>query len=338
MALSQEFFHEVVEPLAETRLGRGVYAAALLGGGSEVLGLDSDVSSDHDWGPRVILFVEPELSAEAASISADLPDSFGGVSRHFGAPAGGAPWVHPFEVSDVRAYFTEWVGFSTASEATLVQWLARPAMSFLAVTAGTVFHDGPGDLTIARRAASFYPDDVWRWLVACQWRRIGEEESFIDRAASAGDMLGARIVLGRVARDAIRLAFLLERRYAPYSKWLGAAFATLPLASDLGPMLASAMSTLDDTGSRHLGEALEVLGAETNQRLGTRVEPARRPYYGRAMFVAPASDFVEAILSTVGDELIRSIPTDVGNVDMLYGTNNGSAPAAQAAYEAILTR
>lgn len=338
MELSSAFFHEVVEPLADARLGHDAYAAALLGGGSEVLGLDNEVSADHDWGPRVTLLVQPAASAEAASIEGDLPESFRGVSRRFGAPTGGAPWVHPFEVSTVEKYFTAWIGFSDTAKATLVDWLARPAMSFLAVTAGAVFHDGAGELTSARAAADYYPDDVWRWLLACQWRRIGEEESFIERAATSGDALGSRVILGRVVRDTIRLAFLLDRRYAPYSKWLGAAFATLPLSTQVEPMLTAAMSDLGGTGTQALGDALEVLGAETNERLGTQVDPSRRRYFSRSMHVAPAGDFVDAIVATVADPQIKSLPTNIGNVDMLYGTNNGAAPEADKIYRALLAR
>lgn len=303
-----------------------------------MLGLDDEVSADHDWGPRVTLFVHPAASAEARTIERDLPASFHGVSRHFGAPAGGAPWVHPFEVATVEKYFIAWIGFTDASEAALVDWLARPAMSFLAVTAGAVFHDGFGELTSARAAAAFYPDDVWRWLVACQWRRIGEEEPFIERTARAGDAVGSRIVLGRVVRDTIRLAFLLERRYAPYSKWLGAAFATLPLSTELAPILAAAMSGDGGTGTPAIGDALEVLGAVTNERLGLQVDPTRRRYFSRAMTVAPASDFVDATLATVADPHIRSLPTDVGNADMLYGTNNGAVPKADRVYRALLAQ
>ena len=327
MALSAAFFEEVVRPIADARLGPTTYAAALLGGGSEVLGLDTELSADHDWGPRVTLLVDPAAVPDAGSIEPELPREYRGVSRHFGAPAGGAPWVHPFEVSTVPAFFRAWVGFVHSSEATRVDWLSRPAMSFLAVTAGEVFHDGAGDLTKARAAAHWYPDDVWRWLVACQWQRIGEEEPFIERAALAGDAFGARLVLGRVARDAVRLAFLLDRRHAPYSKWLGAAYATLAVADRLGPAL-----------DRALSDALEVLGAVTNERLGTDVDPSRRPFFGRPIHVAPAGDFVDAILATVADDEIRSLPVHLGNVDQLYGTNSGSTPGADVVYRALLLR
>ena len=44
------------------------YAAALVGGGSQVLGYDTPMSTDHDWGPAVTLFL-PEDEAGRASTS-----------------------------------------------------------------------------------------------------------------------------------------------------------------------------------------------------------------------------------------------------------------------------
>ncbi|MCJ7717098.1 MAG: hypothetical protein MUO54_11355, partial [Anaerolineales bacterium] len=34
-----------------------MYASAIIGSGSEVLGFDDDLSSDHHWGPRTMLFL-----------------------------------------------------------------------------------------------------------------------------------------------------------------------------------------------------------------------------------------------------------------------------------------
>jgi hypothetical protein len=48
--LSGAFYRDAVRPL----LGGRPHAAALLGWGSEVLGLDTPRSTDHGWGPRLL--------------------------------------------------------------------------------------------------------------------------------------------------------------------------------------------------------------------------------------------------------------------------------------------
>src|SRR5687768_14385796 len=52
LQLSRDFYTEVVRPLVA-----GVpHSAALIGAGSEVLAFDTERSTAHDWGPRVVLF------------------------------------------------------------------------------------------------------------------------------------------------------------------------------------------------------------------------------------------------------------------------------------------
>lgn len=114
------------------------------------------------------------------------------------------------------------------------------------MTAGEVFHDDAGELTDVREWLTWYPDDVWRYLLRCAWRRIGQEEAFVGRAAEVGDELGSRIVAARLARDLMRLGFLLERRYAPYAKWLGSAFARLDAAHEVRPALERALFVLSE--------------------------------------------------------------------------------------------
>jgi hypothetical protein len=339
MELSRAFFEEHVRPLADARIGAGHYAAALLGAGSDVLGLDTALSADHDWGPRVVLLVDADATDTARAIGRELPDSYRGVSRQFGsAVPGGSKSIHPFEVSTVDSFFDAgWVGFHDAEGATLARWLSTPAMCFLAVTAGAVFHDGRGDLARARAFTHWYPEDIWRWLVGCQWQRIAEEDPFVGRAATVDDDLGGRIVTARLVRDAIRLAFLLDRRHPPYNKWLVTAFQTLPVAADLRAPLVEALAAATHTGRRDaLSAALELLGRLTNDRLGTAVDPHRRRFFTRPFDVGAGEPLATAVLSTVSDPQLRALPP-VGGVDSLLGTNNGAAPGAVALYTRLLS-
>ena len=58
--LCRRFFQEAVRPLLAHTFPAMRYTAALLGPGSEVLGLDTEMSTDHDWGPRLFVFLREE--------------------------------------------------------------------------------------------------------------------------------------------------------------------------------------------------------------------------------------------------------------------------------------
>lgn len=55
------------------------YSAALIGEGSGVLGFDTERSTDHDWGPRILLFVPK--SEDAGKITSQLDTSLPSVLR-----------------------------------------------------------------------------------------------------------------------------------------------------------------------------------------------------------------------------------------------------------------
>ncbi len=229
--LADEFYSEVVRPLLEAEFPGLGYAAALIGAGSEVLGFDSERSTDHDWGPRLLVFLEDE-EAERLGVAVDemlgrrLPEVFGGYPVAFGVTRDpGSGIGHRVEVFGLGGWLAWRLGFDPRGGVTVPDWLAAPWQRLAEVTGGAVFHDGTGGLTRARAALSWYPRDVWRYVLSCQWSRIAEEEAFPGRCAEAGDELGSVVVTARLARDLMRLWLLMQRRYPPYSKWLGSAFA-----------------------------------------------------------------------------------------------------------------
>jgi hypothetical protein len=199
-----------------------------------------------------------------------------------------------------------------------VDWLLFPQQKLLEVTAGPVFHDGIGELTGVRRLLAWYPHDVWLWLLACQWRRLDQEEPFVGRTAEVGDELGSRILAARLARDLMRLGLLLDRRYAPYGKWLGTAFAGLEIAPTVGPALEAALvaGTFAEREAA-LTEAFQALAVHHNGVGLTRpVTPELSYFHGRPFRVIGSGRFVDACLERVQDPWLRGLPL-VGAVDQL---------------------
>ena len=298
--LARAYYTEVVGPL----LGDLPHAVGRLGWGSDVLGYDTERSTDHGWGPHLHVFVDAGAVDRAKSmVLPRLPAEFRGWPTHFGwddTPV--QPWV---EISTLGDWLVSQLGRDLRPRPTLLDWLLLPQQVILEVVAGAVFHDDTGELTNLRRELEWYPDDLWLWLIACQWQRISQEESFVGRAAQVGDDLGSGILAARLARDVMRMCFLLERRYAPYSKWFGTAFAKLDAAAELTPLLEA----------RDLPRAYEAIGRRHNNLGITEpVDPTPRLYYDRPFLVIRAERFADACFARIEDPRLRSLP-HIGAID-----------------------
>jgi hypothetical protein len=322
LQLAREFYAEAVRPLLEQHFPRVRYAAALLGPGSEVAGLDTERSTDHDWGPRLQVFLgeddaERHASAITAVLTSRLPASFRGypVAFPITREPGGTP-RHRAEVAGLGAWLTGQLEFDPRHAVTVLDWLATPAQRLAEVTTGAVFHDGPGELTRARTHLTWYPHDVWLYLLACQWQRISQEEAFPGRCAETGDDLGSAVVTARLARDLMRLCLLMHRQYPRYSKWLGTTFARLPQTDALAANLAAAVSAPDwRSREQHLRDAYETVAAQHNQLGLTRpLDTRTRRFYDRPYQVIDAARFTAALLEEITDPQIRRLPL-IGAID-----------------------
>ena len=103
------------------------------------------------------------------------------------------------------------VGFDATAGISTSDWLVTPQQRLLGVVEGRVLADPYGELAAVRGALSWYPDPLWRWLIACQWHRIAQEEAFVARTAEVGDSVGSAVTAARLVRDVMRLALWLDR-------------------------------------------------------------------------------------------------------------------------------
>ncbi|WIX78476.1 DUF4037 domain-containing protein [Amycolatopsis carbonis] len=98
-------------------------------------------------------------------------------------------------------WFTARLGFLHGESVSRADWLTTPTQTLAELTGGAVFHDGLGRLDALRAALAWDPDDVWREVLAGQWRRIAQEEAFVGRCGEVGDELESAVVAARPLRQ-----------------------------------------------------------------------------------------------------------------------------------------
>lgn len=259
LQLCEQFYKEAVKPLVEAEFHGLKYSVGLIGSGSEVLGFDTERSTDHHWGPRVLLFLSPKDIGKKKRISdylgRNLPSTFRGYSTHFGNPdkigvqllseaKTGQLINHRVEIYTIESFFKEYLSISPNADITVLDWLTLSEQKLRTIRSGKIFYDQLGLKTVQKKL-DYFPKDVWLYMLVSEWMKIGQEEQFVGRAGDVGDELGSKIIAARLVQSIMRLCFLMEKEYAPYSKWFGTAFSRLECAGRLSPILENVLAAED---------------------------------------------------------------------------------------------
>jgi hypothetical protein len=334
--LSEQFYSRCVRPILDSHFPGLPYAAALLDSGSEVIGFDDAMSTDHGWGPRAMLFLnqsEHPRYAQAVhdALAHQLPREFEGYPTNFTAPdpndngtqllahLAQGPVNHRVPCLTFRGFITEYLNFEMDQPIEPVDWLTFSEQRLLTLTAGPVFYDAIG-LNDARARFNYYPHDVWLYLLAAGWSRLGQEDHLMGRAGFAGDELGSAIIGARLVRDIMRLCFLMERAYAPYPKWFGSAFMKLAPASSLSPLLTGALQAQTwQQREGYLVRAYETLAARHNALGLTEPMPEEATsFFSRPFQTVALHGFADSLLRKVQDprvQIIAKLPL-IGSLDL----------------------
>ncbi len=333
LELSAHFFDEAVRPLMSAHFPDLTYTAARLGYGSDVLGFDTPMSMDHGWGPKLTLFLSEENYAAFKNtidhmLGHNLPFEIRGFPTHFGGPMadGGVmtlknqyPIHHMVHITTPERFFREYLGVDIAHPLIPADWLSIPQQRLRTLRAGRIFHDGLGRLEDLRESFDWYPDDLWRYLLACQWQRMDQTEPFLGRTGSVGDELGSRLLAAQLVRDLMGLAFLMEKHYPPYAKWFGTAFRQLKAAQNLIPIFQKVLDAQDwQTREKHLSGVYILMAQDHNAlRLTPPITPEVTPFYNRPFLVLHSDRFVTALRESIQDPAVRALPPHLGSVDQI---------------------
>ena len=230
LSLAERYFERYGDELlgGEFAPWRERIAVGLAGDGSDCLGFDDEQSRDHDWGPGFCLWLtEADHAAIGTSLQQAyerLPKSFAGFERS--TTEWGGDRIGVLEIS---AWYKQFLGHPGGPQ-TLFDWLRIPEKNLAACTSGQVFHDPLDEFSRRRRELlAFYPEDVRLAKIAARCMSIGQSGQYnFTRALARGELFAAQYAETKFCNDLMSLVYLLNRRYAPYYKWLHRGLLALP--------------------------------------------------------------------------------------------------------------
>ena len=211
-------------------------AVGLVGKGSDCFGFDDVLSQDHDFGPRFVMWVTKkvydEIGEELQEAYDKLPSQFLGIDRietFHGKDRSGVMIIEEFyksllgfDLAGMLAHNNEDTASGKENLDTIKCWLSVQEYALAAAVNGEVFRDDEGIFSQYRNLLSaYYPKAVWYRKVAQTCALFSQSGQYnLPRMRRRGQLVSAELAKAEGAKQAMKLYYLLNRKYAPHDKWL----------------------------------------------------------------------------------------------------------------------
>lgn len=261
MTLCKNFWLSTIRPMIAERYPAYVnrIAAGLVGYGSECFGFDDAISRDHDFSPRVCLWLTDEdYQAIGSALEQDydkLRNSTGSTIQRTARTFGENKRDGVFTIGN---FFTRLTGYATAPSANNPhEWLMLSESTLASATNGKVFADALGDFSKTRQSFKLMPDDVRLSLLSRRLGMMSQAGQYnFPRMIQRHDAAAAWLCLQEFTKATISFIFLLNNPitvgYMPYYKWQFAALRQLSRRPAM--MLTDVCAQLEDI-LHHASEA-----------------------------------------------------------------------------------
>ena len=336
--LCEGFFNTYAKNIIESNFPDLKYTAGLIGYGSDVLGYDDVVSTDHMWGPRFYMFLDKkdiDLKDKIfQALSGNLPYTYEGYSVNFTEPDPNDCGVqHPQFITEGKVnplvfiqtfdeYLIEQLGISDLDNIKPFEWLAFSEHRLLSLVSGKFFIDS---LNCAEKVSKIkcYPEDVKLYIIASCWNLISSEQAFVKRCGECGDEIGSQIICSRIAERLMRLCFLYKDTYAPYSKWFGTAFTKLDIDQRIKNTIQSALFAKDlkEREDNLIKAQALVADMHNDCKLTDFVDYKIESYFGRDIKVIFADKFVAATVKELKKTAFENTPL-IGTLSQFGGLSS----------------
>jgi hypothetical protein len=331
LKLNEGFYMDVIRPLLDKKYPNLQYSASLIGYGSDVLGFDTKISMDHNWGPRLQLFVNESELIDGLNnyFRSELPFQYKNFPVNYTMPnydntvnmkyTDKYPVNHLIEISTFEDYLNNRYSIKKISNFQNNDWLNLSDQILLEITSGTVFYDGLSKINNTRKELKFYPLDIWKLRIAVLWNYIWNKEAFIGRSMEINDYIGLKINSLRIVNYLIKILFYLEKRYIPYSKWTGLAFKQLSIFNDVNNII---INIINENIPEKIEGKLCLLYEKVIEKQNKSCElpyikNKTRDFFNRPYKVIFSENIVKEIINCIEDEEIKNINIEKYAYDLI---------------------
>lgn len=235
LELSRRYYEEICRPAIEKSFEGCIdkMAFGLVGDGSECYGFDDEISQDHDFGPRVMVWLIPqdfnEFGEKLHKFILSLPRNFSGYNgvntSQYGEGREG--------VFTIPGFYKRFIGMDHPPS-TIMEWRTIPESNLSLATNGEVFSDSPGEFSRFRNALlEGYPEDLRMKMMAARCMKMAQSGQYnYARSLKRGEVVAAQMAVSEFIDSTISLIYLMNNRFKPFYKWMHRGLKELPVLGE----------------------------------------------------------------------------------------------------------
>lgn len=272
LELAKGYYEDIVRPAIEEKFGDKVerMAFGLVGDGSECYGFDDEISQDHDFGPRVQIWLTNEDFEE---FGRELQKFMATVTKEYKGYKG----VNMSEYGDGRegvftigGFFARFIGMDHVPSS-IQEWRMIPEVNLSIATNGEVFYDELGRYTKFRKILQRqFPEELRLKKMAAKCMKMAQSGQYnYVRCMQRGEYVAAWIAASEFMKEACSMVHMLNKSYCPFYKWAHRSLSTLPvLGSEVAMYMDGFISASEVRASAQIIEKISAVIIEELKKEG----------------------------------------------------------------------
>lgn len=248
LTLSKQFYKDYFNTLfTGIEAYKSHIAAGMVGKGSECFGFDDAISKDHDFKAGFCLWLTDEdddnIGFKLMRAYSKLPKEYMGHTMEAQSILG----TSKYGVHRISSFYKSLIGLEQAPN-TWQEWFYIPSHALAEATNGEVFVDELGEFSSIRNTLlNYYPKDVALKKLSAHLALAAQTGQYnYLRCIDHSEFAGAQLAINEFINHVFNIIFILNKAYLPFYKWRFKALSSLPLLSNLSPMLYNLISTSND--------------------------------------------------------------------------------------------